>query len=202
MNNRNMKNLILLLVVIFVITLLLSCRCEWNEYDSKPQKDMNEYRQIIDPMCETNGYTVKERNTHSNLYYCSAVDNNGINVQITVYAGDEDSDDIGIAVIYSSTGNEEICNKIKDSYSLVIPLINRFSETEINSDIIDLFIEDSSNQIKDSDEENLIMKKHMDKGDFYLEYELYCEDDDAGDECINNHSVTGVLYIATKYDEY
>lgn len=202
MNNKNIKKLILFLVAIVAMSLLSSCGGEWTEYDSKSQKDMSEYRQIIDPMCEENGYTIKERNSHNNLYYCSAANDEGINIQITIYVDDKGSEDIGIFVICSDVNDEEIANLIRGSYSLVIPLINMFSETNVDSDTIDSFIKDSSNQVEFSEEENLLVNKHKDKGDFYLDYKLYCEDGNASDECINNHSITEVLYIATKYDEY
>lgn len=184
------------------MSLLSSCGGEWIEYNSKSQMDMSEYRQIIDPMCEDEGYIIKERSSHSNLYYCSVANDDGINIQITIYVDDEGNEDIGIYVIYNAINNEEIFNIIRGSYSLVIPLVNRFSETNVDSGIIDSFIKDSSNQVEFSDEENMLVKKHKDKGDFYLEYTLYCEDGNASNECMKKHSITEVLYIATKYDAY
>ena len=149
---------------------------------------------------DDNGYDIEEIQIHDNLYYCSTVNpENGLIVEINIYVDDEDNEDVYIASINDNVELDNSMSTIKLCYDLVIPIINRFSDEKIEPNTIDAFLDDELNQIKDSDDGDMLKRKKTDNGVYCLEYNLYY--DETGNNT-NEKNLTEVLILSTKYDEY
>lgn len=173
---------------------------EWVEMGADTDKNMEKYEEYIVKECDDNGYDIEEIQIHDNLYYCSTVNpENGLIVEINIYVDDEDNEDVYIASINDNVELDNSMSTIKLCYDLVIPIINRFSDEKIEPNTIDAFLDDELNQIKDSDDGDMLKRKKTDNGVYCLEYNLYY--DETGNNT-NEKNLTEVLILSTKYDEY